>query len=153
MSFMSLNKWTTGALAAGLMTLMSGVSAQAAAQIDQVVLGNDADGNMTVKSEMHNFKAGNVTFDVINSPDSTMEHEMLVIRLTAPQVKNPDSLPYLNTEDKFNEDAVDDLGEVSELQPGKAGSLTVEMTPGEYMLVCNVAGHYRAKMYTIVHVK
>ena len=34
------------------------------------------------------------------------------------------------------------LGEVSELDPGKSGTLTLTIKPGKYLLVCNVPGHY-----------
>ena len=48
---------------------------------------------------------------------------------------------------------VDALGEVPERKPGQSGEITLDLTKGTYMLVCNIAGHYRAKMYTMLTVK
>ena len=45
------------------------------------------------------------------------------------------------------------LGEVSELDPGKSGTLTLKLDPGTYMLFCNIPGHYMAGMWTTVTVK
>jgi uncharacterized cupredoxin-like copper-binding protein len=38
------------------------------------------------------------------------------------------------------------LGEVSDLDPGKEGKLTINLKPGEYLLFCNMKGHYQAGM-------
>jgi uncharacterized cupredoxin-like copper-binding protein len=46
-----------------------------------------------------------------------------------------------------DEDKAGDKGEVSELNPGQSGSLTVTLAPGKYVLVCNVPGHYGAGMW------
>jgi uncharacterized cupredoxin-like copper-binding protein len=45
------------------------------------------------------------------------------------------------------------MGEVSELDPGKSGSLTLTLDAGTYMLFCNLPGHYMAGMWTFVTVK
>jgi uncharacterized cupredoxin-like copper-binding protein len=41
-----------------------------------------------------------------------------------------------------------DKGEVSELNPGATGSLTVALKPGRYLLICNVPGHFASGMWT-----
>jgi uncharacterized cupredoxin-like copper-binding protein len=92
--------------------------------------------------------AGEVTFKATNkSPDFT--HEMIVIKLKAPHQQ----LPYVAADSKVNEDAAGHLGEVSELDPGKAGSLSLNLDPGTYMLLCNVPGHYMAGMWTTITVR
>ena len=35
----------------------------------------------------------------------------------------------------------------SDLGPGKSASATFELSPGKYVLICNVAGHYEDGMY------
>ena len=57
-------------------------------------------------------------------------------------------LPYIDAENQVDEDKVGDKGEVSELDPGKSGTLTVALKPGKYLLICNVPGHYSAGMWT-----
>ena len=89
-----------------------------------------------------------VTFDVLNASKDTI-HEMIVSPINGPDV----SLPYVANEGRVNEDASGDLGEVSELDPGRAGSLTIELKPGYYALFCNVPGHFTAGMWTMIQVE
>ena len=51
-------------------------------------------------------------------------------------------------ENRVDKDKAGDKGEVSELDPGKSDTLTVDLTPGKYLLICNVPGHYGAGMWT-----
>ena len=92
--------------------------------------------------------AGKVKFNVTNSSNAVV-HEMLV----APIADENAIMPFLANDDKLDETATHDLGEVSELDPGKSGSLTVAMEPGKYLLFCNVSGHYMAGMWTVLVVK
>ncbi|MEO6608684.1 MAG: plastocyanin/azurin family copper-binding protein [Aestuariivirga sp.] len=91
---------------------------------------------------------GKVTFNVTNL-SKTMIHEMIV----APIKDENTALPYLDAENRVDEDKAADLGEVSELDPGKTGSLTLDMKPGKYILYCNVPAHYAMGMWTILEVK
>jgi len=92
--------------------------------------------------------AGEVTFTATNRSTDTI-HEMILIKVT--DLKKP--LPYLAADNKIDEDAAGHLGEVSELDPSKSGSLTMKLDPGTYMLLCNVPGHYMAGMWTTITVK
>jgi uncharacterized cupredoxin-like copper-binding protein len=44
------------------------------------------------------------------------------------------------------EDQVKMLGETDELQPNATKSIELTLAPGNYLLVCNVPGHYAAGM-------
>jgi uncharacterized cupredoxin-like copper-binding protein len=88
-------------------------------------------------------KAGEVTFKVKNSSKDTV-HEMIVMYLADPGKP----LPYISNENRVDEDKAGDKGEVSELDPGKSGALTVTLAPGKYLLICNVPGHFDAGMWT-----
>ncbi|WP_192248595.1 cupredoxin domain-containing protein [Mesorhizobium silamurunense] len=88
-------------------------------------------------------KAGKVTFNVKNDSEDTV-HEMIVMFLANPGKP----LPYIDAENRVDEDKAGDKGEVSELDPGKSGSLTVDLKAGKYLLICNVPGHYGAGMWT-----
>lgn len=92
--------------------------------------------------------AGEVTFNATNR-STDFVHEMILIKIADPNVP----LPYMASDSKVNEDAAGHLGEVSELDPGKSGSLTTKLDPGTYMLFCNVPGHYMAGMWTTITVK
>jgi uncharacterized cupredoxin-like copper-binding protein len=147
---MQLNRRLAAAAAIALAGIFLGGAARAA-EIETVVM-SDADGAMKMAADKADLKAGMVTFNVSNRADSASQHEMIVVKLTPEEIANPDSLPYDDKSATFDEEQVNDRGEVSELDPGKSGSLSVELTPGTYMLVCNVPGHYKAGMYTLVHV-
>src|SRR5581483_6508235 len=86
--------------------------------------------------------AGLVKFNVTNTSKDTI-HEMIVIQLSDPGKP----LAYIADENRVDEDRVGDKGEVSELEPGKSGALTVALKPGKYILICNVAGHFAAGMW------
>ena len=58
-------------------------------------------------------------------------------------------LPYLADKLTLDESKTKSAGEVSELDPGKSGTLTVNLQPGTYLLVCNQPGHYAAGMWAM----
>lgn len=91
---------------------------------------------------------GIVKFNVTNTSADTI-HEMIVIRLDAPGKP----LTYIPSQNRVDEDKVGDKGEVSELDPGASGSLSVVLAKGDYLLICNVPGHYAAGMWTTFTVR
>ena len=91
---------------------------------------------------------GKVKFKVTNN-SKTVIHEMLI----APIPSVDSVLPYIEAENRVDETKAGDLGEVSELDPGKSGELVLDMKPGNYVLFCNVPGHYGAGMWTTITVK
>jgi len=139
---------------AAAVVIVAGLASAGVAQandVEKVVLW-DKDGAMGVTISKAALKAGKVTFDVTNRKGSSSQHEMIVAMLTAAQTADPKSLPYDDNTAKVDEEAINDRGEVSELDPGQSGSLTIDLKPGTYMLFCNVAGHYRMGMYVLVRV-
>ena len=98
---------------------------------------------MGIKVSQDSAPHGIVAFKVTNDSKDTV-HEMIVM-----QLKHPGQpLPYIENEKRVDEDKAGDKGEVSELDPGHSGSLTLNLQPGEYLLICNVPGHYAAGMWT-----
>lgn len=106
-----------------------------------------ANPHMGVTIYQHTIKAGPVTFEVKNNSEKTV-HEMLVL----PVKTTATPLPYIKNENRLDENKTNSLGEVSELDPGKSGTLTLTMKPGKYLLVCNVPGHYASGMWTLLTV-
>lgn len=94
-----------------------------------------------VKPSATSVKAGKVTFKVKN--DGTMEHEFLVLKTDLAEDKLPTKPKDASRVDEEGE-GVEAIGEVPELEPGKSGSVTLNLKPGNYVLLCNVAGHYAA---------
>jgi uncharacterized cupredoxin-like copper-binding protein len=110
--------------------------------------GDMSKATMAVVVDKAKVPAGDVTFEVTND-SKEMIHEMLV----APVADSTKPLPYVSSDVRVDEEASKDLGEVSELDPGKSGSLTIALKPGTYILFCNVAGHYMAGMWTLITVE
>lgn len=100
-------------------------------------------GKMGITTDVASVKAGKIAFDVTNG-SKNLVHEMLVVKVDT----FDDVLPYDAQEAKVYEDKVNDFGEVSELEPGQSGNLTVNLKPGNYLLLCNIPGHYKMKMYS-----
>ena len=101
-----------------------------------------AKATMGIKASPGAVKAGEVTFKVKNDSKDTI-HEMIVMYLADPGKP----LPYLESESRVDEDKAGDKGEVSELDPGKSGTVTVDLKAGKYLLICNVPGHFGAGMW------
>ena len=119
--------------------LLAGPSA--AGETVHVVLNNSDADHMTMTVDQTSVKAGEVTFDVVNQSTDTV-HEMLVVRSEGAGKE----LPYDAKDEKVIEEDTQDLGEVADLDPGKGGTLTVTLEPGDYVLLCNEPGHYKHGM-------
>jgi uncharacterized cupredoxin-like copper-binding protein len=87
-------------------------------------------------------KAGDVTFIATNMAEKD-QHEFIVIKseLAADKL-------LVGADDRIDEESVEALDEVPELEPGKSGTLTVNLDAGHYVLICNIEGHYRQGMHT-----
>jgi uncharacterized cupredoxin-like copper-binding protein len=109
----------------------------------------DAPAGSQVVAEMADYKiavnlpsvkAGTIKIGVRNL--GTMEHSFEVLKTDLP----PDKLPVDGASAKAKEDGK--LGEIKSIAAGKSASVTVDLTPGKYVFICNVAGHYQLGMHT-----
>ena len=62
-------------------------------------------------------------------------------------------MPYNAADNRVDEEAAGDLGEVADLEAGKSGTLTLDLKPGLYAVYCNIPGHFMAGMWTVLEVK
>lgn len=84
-------------------------------------------GDMWIKSSTASVKAGKVTFQVRNSGPSM--HGMGIVKAPAKIV---------------NGEPVNMLAEGKHLMGGESGTVTANLKPGNYELVCHMPGHYAA---------
>ncbi|TCR76700.1 copper binding plastocyanin/azurin family protein [Rhizobium sp. BK376] len=97
---------------------------------------------MTLALDQSTAKAGETVFAVHNDA-MTENHEMVLVKL-----KSADqAMPLNKAKHRLDEKQLKSLGEVSDLKPGADGTLKVKLVPGNYMLFCNIKGHYEAGMH------
>ncbi len=132
--------------AIGALTVSS--NAWAASSVVNVKMWNNGP-KMALKLDKNTVPAGKVTFKGTNTSTDGTVHEMLVIKV---DTKLP-NLPYNEDTGLVPEDKINSLGEISEVEAGKKGKLTLNMKPGIYLLFCNQPGHFAAHMEALFFVK
>jgi uncharacterized cupredoxin-like copper-binding protein len=85
------------------------------------------------------FAAGDITFGIQN--DGPSVHEFVILRTD----DEPGALPVENG--LIPEDEIDLVDEAEDIAPGTDTSLSVNLQPGSYVLVCNLPAHYAAGMH------
>ncbi len=75
-----------------------------------------------------------------------LDHELVIMQTD----KAVDALTYDTVADRAVESAPgqEDVGEVEDIAAGTTKSGTFDLAPGHYLLICNIAGHYKAGMRT-----
>jgi uncharacterized cupredoxin-like copper-binding protein len=91
-------------------------------------------GEYWVQPAVASVRAGKVTFIAKNL--GQMPHELMIER--APIKMNAPNQP--------NEDAAQ--GMIDDMSSGQSGRMTVRLSPGSYVLFCNITGHYAAGQHT-----
>jgi hypothetical protein len=93
--------------------------------------------------------AGTVSFRILNQGPTT--HEFIVVRTD----RAPDRLPLQSDGLTVNEDApgIDLLDEVDGLDIDDRQTLVLRLTPGNYVLYCNLEGHYLGGMHASLAVR
>ena len=102
--------------------------------------------DMAITPDTTSISAGSVTFDAHNSGPSV--HELVVLKTDLAA----DALP--EAEGRVDEEGtgVEMIGEIEEFASGLDESGTFDLTPGNYVLVCNIPGHYQSGMTIAVTV-
>ena len=105
---------------------------------DSQVVAELADSKITVA--VPSVKAGKIKIGVRNL--GTMEHSFEVLKTDLA----PDKLPVDGASAKAREDGK--VGEIKSIAAGKSAAVTIDLTPGKYVFICNIAGHYQIGMHT-----
>ena len=96
-----------------------------------------APGSMSMEVLRDSVKHGKVKFIVKNTGSEV--HEFVILKTKT----KFDELP-VNDQDKVSEAKA--VGEIEDIAEGKTKSKTIKLKAGDYVLVCNIAGHYGAGM-------
>ena len=122
-----------------LALLVAGCTTPAAeAPAGSQVVAELSDYKITVN--VPNVKAGKIKIGVRNV--AAMEHSFQVLKTDLA----PDKLPVDGASAKAKEDGK--IGEIASIPAGKSAAVTVDLTPGKYVFICNIAGHYQLGMHT-----
>ena len=89
-------------------------------------------------------KAGKTTIEAPNI--GKVEHELVLFKTTMSPAKLPTEANGEVDEEKMDEIA-GETGEIPDVEAGKTKSEEFELTPGKYVMFCNLPGHYAAGMY------
>lgn len=105
---------------------------------------NGLKGRMTMVVSPAKAPAGKVTFTVKNT--GTITHELIVLKTETAFDKLPVSdagdppAPVTSGANKVSE--ASSVGETGDVAKGETKSVTLDLTAGRYVLVCNIAQHY-----------
>ena len=95
--------------------------------------------------------AGMVTISAPNQ--GQLPHELVLFKTN----KSPGSLPTLSNgevdEEGLEASGVESPGEIEDVGPGETKSAALKLTPGKYVMICNLPGHYKQGMYGTLTVK
>jgi uncharacterized cupredoxin-like copper-binding protein len=96
----------------------------------------------TITPNSSQASAGKVTFNVRNN--GTVPHEFVVLKTNKPAA---DLLKGAEADESGN------VGETGDLKVGASKSLSLNLAPGHYALICNLPGHYKAGQHVDFTVK
>jgi uncharacterized cupredoxin-like copper-binding protein len=107
------------------------------------VVGGEKGGKYYLTVTPASVKAGKTTITFKNA--GTKVHEVVVLKTDTPAGNLK-----VGANHEVSEDA--SVGEDSETDPGKTKSTTIDLQPGNYVLVCNIERHYEKGMYAALTV-
>jgi uncharacterized cupredoxin-like copper-binding protein len=83
--------------------------------------------------------------------EGSVEHELVLFKTN----KNPAKLPTEANgevdEEKLDKEA-EEAGEIADVEAGETKSESFNLTPGKYVMFCNLPGHYAGGMYGTITV-
>ena len=95
----------------------------------------------TVKAKPASVSAGRVRFDQRNN--GALEHELVVIKTELA----PDDLPLRKVDVDLSAATLDVAVRDRRLGPADNRTISARLGRGDYVLVCNVPGHYQSGMH------
>jgi uncharacterized cupredoxin-like copper-binding protein len=111
---------------------------------------SNASGTTTIRMNEFSFAPNNVALDagtvtIIAPNDGKTEHELVLLKTSA----NAASLPMKGG----HVDESTSVGEIADVTPQATKRHTFKLTPGHYVMVCALPGHYESGMYGTLTVR
>lgn len=95
-------------------------------------------------------KAGKV--DITAPNGGQVQHELVLLKTD----QSPTSLPLKGEdvdEDAAEAHGAENVGEITDVGPGQSQTKAFNLTPGKYVIICNLPGHFSRGMYGTLTVK
>jgi uncharacterized cupredoxin-like copper-binding protein len=148
---MSKKRWVGGALSVAALSMLAlpacgGGATAAGASSNNLHIGAK---EFSLRAEETTVKAGTVVLHVVNS--GTVEHEVVAFKSDLPD----GAFPMTADGTRVNEDGAGITHfdpEAENVKPSGTKAVTLNLQPGRYVFICNIAGHYHAGMHTVVNV-
>jgi uncharacterized cupredoxin-like copper-binding protein len=121
-----------------MLMLLIACGAPEAAPSGAQVVAEETDNKITVN--VQSTKPGSVKIGVRNL--GTQEHSFVVLKTDLP----PDKIPVDAASAKAKEDGK--VGEIKSIPAQKSAALTLDLSPGKYVFICNIPAHYQLGMHT-----
>ena len=99
-----------------------------------------------VRSSRRSAPSGRITFVARNKGKVT--HELVIVRTNAAANKLPQQSGKVS-----ERGPVHVVDEIEGIKPGATKSLTLPLSPGRYVLICNIVGHYAKGMHAALRVR
>jgi uncharacterized cupredoxin-like copper-binding protein len=115
-------------------------------------------GSLTIGMSDYAFSPSDPTTNAgtvrISAPNQgQLPHELVLFKTK----RSPGSLPTLSNgevdEEGLEASGVESPGEIEDVGPGETKSASLKLTPGTYVMICNLPGHYKQGMYGTLTVK
>jgi uncharacterized cupredoxin-like copper-binding protein len=100
------------------------------------------DGEWYLTLSQQTVPAGTVVFNILN--EGTILHNFRLARTDL----DPGALPVDPSTYKVDEAQLDVLAATSDMPPGAAEQVILDLPPGKYVAFCNIEGHYEAGDYS-----
>lgn len=107
-----------------------------------VAVGETDVNNQYMTVDPASVPAGTITFTITNEGVKEHEFEIFATDVLAGDFEIGDDDKIIDPE------GAEEIEEVEGIEGGDSVTLTVDLDPGHYALVCNEEGHYRMGMYT-----
>jgi uncharacterized cupredoxin-like copper-binding protein len=129
---------------AGIAMVVVGLGGAAASVFAQ---GNEVEvtvSDFNIAVDPSSTTAGDVTFNVSNT-STGVTHEFVVVKTDVAEGLFPKSDDDPN---KVDEEAVGEvIGEIEDIEAGTSATTTLNLSPGKYVFICNLPGHYALGMH------
>jgi uncharacterized cupredoxin-like copper-binding protein len=131
--------WTTAALAVLAASAFSCAGDEPAATSSPEAGVATTLSDFKIKPAEAEADAGPVTFDLTN--DGPSEHSFLLVRTDLAE----DELPL--TDHVVDIEQLEVVGQVDRIEADAERAITAELAAGDYVMFCNLTGHYESDMH------